>query len=126
MSVQSLGCPTRTEQHPQGILPTPEAFDDLLRRGVGELAVHEADLLIALAPIALELTIRPAQGLRALGEDDQAVGGMAHVPARLSRRQVGQQLLIPAERFGLDTVQRRLESLSILAFLRFLSRGLTG
>ncbi len=71
MEIQALGRHVRTEQQPQRILPAPEALDDLLLRGIGKLAMHERDLLVVQAQIALQLTMQPAQGLEALGEHDQ-------------------------------------------------------
>ena len=106
MQIQALGCDVRTEQQPQGILPAPEALDDLLLRGIGELAVHDGDLLVVQAQIALQLTMQPAQGLEALGEHDHAVCRIAQGPPGLGRRQMGQQPLVLAEIAGIDTAQR--------------------
>ena len=111
MEIQALGRHIRTEQQPQGILPAPEALDDLLLRGIGELAVHERDLLVVQAQIALQLTMQPAQGLKALGEHDHAVCRIAQGPPGLGRREIGQQPLVLAEFVGIDTAQRRGEGL---------------
>ena len=106
VEIQALRRHVRTEQQPQGILQTPEALDDLLLRGIRELAVHERDLLVAQVQIALQLTMQPAQGLKALGEHHHTVCCIAHGPPRLGGLQVRQQPLILAEIVGIDAAQR--------------------
>jgi hypothetical protein len=111
MEVQALGRHVRTEQQPQGILQAPEALDDLLLHGIGELAVHERELPVVQVQIALQLTEQPAQGLEALGEHDHTVRRIAQGPPGLGRRQIGQQPLVLAEIVGIDTAQRGGEGL---------------
>ena len=94
MQIQPLGRHVRTEEQAQRILPTPETFDDVLLLGIGELTVHEGDLLVTQAQVALALTVQPAQGLEALGEHHDTVRRIAQGPPALGRLEVGQQPLL--------------------------------
>ncbi len=94
MQIQPLGRHVRTEEQPQRILQAPETLDNVLLLGIGELTVHDGDLLVVQAQVALALTVQPAQGFEALGEHHHAVCRIAQGPPALGRLQVRQQPLV--------------------------------
>jgi len=101
------------------------ALDNVLLLGIGELTVQEGDLLVTQVQIALELTMQPAQGLEAFGEQHHAVGRIAQGPPTLGRLQVRQQPLVLAEMPGVETLQGLGKGGEIRHLLPFIRRGLT-
>ena len=126
VQVDAFACHVGAEQHAQRRLRLAEGLDDGLLLDIAHAAVEDLEGLVLELEVLLHPPLQPVQGLDALGEDHQAVLGVALLPAEISALQQREQLLVLAEARGVQVAQCQAQALQGLDLGLLVVAGLAG